>query len=234
MNYFWNIQQNGKTFSGLMTLPENIVGPPDAVCIDFPNFLELAEAGFYDPERSGPVPIIELAITNEEFDSDFFEWDGHYYVSERMRMAMALTPSAVRFFEVDAAQSAPLPRSKNYQAMQVLAFEDVSDPDKSEYDRSDPPPDEPLGPYQVRNLAFRSDAKPRHDIFYDSFYWFQPFVTDDLALRVLRAGCVGLTFSSPNLWQGESVVRTLRGAEKSLGWDQATNQELTEIVPGFS
>jgi hypothetical protein len=234
MNHFWNIKQNGQTFSGLMTLPEDIVGPPDAVFIDFPNFLELAAAGFYDPERSDPIPIIELALTNEEFDSDFFEWEGHFYVSERMRTAMALTPSAARFFEVDATQSAPLPRSKNYQAMEVLAIEDVSDPDKSDYDLSGLAPGEPRGPYEVRNLAFRPDAKPKHDIFYDKFYVFQPFVTDDLAVRVLSAGCVGMSFSSPNLWEGESVVRTLRGAEKSLGWDQVTNQELTEIARGFN
>jgi len=216
-----------------MTLPEDIAGPPDAVSIDFPNFLELAGAGFYDKERSDPIPVIELALTNDDFDSDFFEWDDHYYVSERMRTAMALPASAARFFEVDASQSAPLPRSKNYQAMEVLEFEDVSDPDKSEYDISELPPGEPLGPYQVRNLAFRPDAKPKHDMFYDRFYWFQPFVTDELALRVLGAGCVGMTFSSPNLWQGESVIRTLRGAEKSLGWDEVTNQELTEIAHGF-
>ena len=234
MNHFWHIRQNGKTFSRLMTLPEDIAGPPDAVSIDFPNFLELAGAGFYDKERSDPIPVIELALTNDDFDSDFFEWDDHYYVSERMRTAMALPPAAARFFEVDATQSAPLPRSKNYQAMEVLAFEDVSDPDKSEYDRSQLPPGEALGPYQILNLAFRSDAKPKHDIFHDRFYWFQPFVTDDLALRVLGAGCVGMTFSSPNLWEGERVVRTLRGAEKSLGWDQATNQELTEIVRDFN
>ena len=216
-----------------MTLPEDIAGPPDAVSIDFPNFLELAGAGFYDKERSDPIPVIELALTNDDFDSDFFEWDDHYYVSERMRTAMALPASAARFFEVDASQSAPLPRSKNYQAMEVLEFEDVSDPDKSEYYISELPPGEPLGPYQVRNLAFRPDAKPKHDMFYDRFYWFQPFVTDELALRVLGAGCVGMTFSSPNLWQGESVIRTLRGAEKSLGWDEVTNQELTEIAHGF-
>jgi hypothetical protein len=230
MSHFWHINQSGKTFSGLMTLPENIVGPPDAVYIDFPNHLELAQAGFYDKERSDPVPIIALALTNEGFDSDFFEWDDHYYISERMRTAMALPPSAARFFEVDATRSAPLPRSKNYQAMEVLAFEDVSNPDKSEYDRSELPPGETLGPYQVRNLAFQSGVKPKHDIFYDRFYWFQPFVTDDLALRVLGAGCAGLQFSSPRLWQGENVFRTLRGVEKSLGWDGVNNVELTEVV----
>ena len=46
---------------------------------------------------------------------------------------MALGPSGIQYFDVDARESAPLPRSKNYRTMHVPVTEDVVDPINSDY-----------------------------------------------------------------------------------------------------
>ena len=43
-------------------------------------------------------------------------------------------------------------------------------------------------------VAFRADAEPAHEIFYDRFFKIV-LCTDEFALRVLRAGCTGMRFS---------------------------------------
>src|ERR1700678_120825 len=63
--------------------------------------------------RQEPIPPAHLQLRVEDFDEDYFESDGCYFVSERLRQVMALGPSTVRYFDVDASWSAPLPRSKN-------------------------------------------------------------------------------------------------------------------------
>jgi hypothetical protein len=75
----------------------------------------------------------ELDIPVEDFDADYFKWDGWIFVSERMRQAMALPPSAAHFVDVDSSRSAAMPRSKNYQIMEPTVFEAVLDPEASDY-----------------------------------------------------------------------------------------------------
>ena len=45
---------------------------------------------------------------------------------------MGLGPCDIQYFEVDAGESAPLPRSKNYRTMHVPVTEDVSDLENSD------------------------------------------------------------------------------------------------------
>lgn len=109
-------------------------GAPLVCHCDFLNSEEVRSAGFYEGRpRTRPFPVVQLKVTLEAFDADLFRWEGRLVVSERLRQAMAVDPSEVRFFEVDASQSAPLPRSKNYQIMEPAVVEEVSDPDKSNY-----------------------------------------------------------------------------------------------------
>ena len=99
----------------------------------------------------------KLTVTFEGFDQDCFSWSGFSFVSERMRRVMALGPSDIQYFEVDASESAPLPRSKNYQVMHVPVTEDVSDLENSDYlvrHRAD-------GSLEIdspNNVVFRPDA----------------------------------------------------------------------------
>jgi hypothetical protein len=101
--------------------------------------------------------------------------------------------------------------------MHVAVTEDVSNPERSDYTlRHRPEGDELWGaPHAV---AFRQEAEPSHEIFYDQFFKVA-FCTDELALRVLRAGCTGMRFLDPaRLNRAGSNHRTLRGVEESE-WD---------------
>lgn len=179
-----------------------------------------------------PSPAAELTMRREDFDADYFTWGGCIFVSERMRQAMALDASEVRFFEVDTSQSAPLPRSKNYQMMEPTMMEDVLDPEKSQYDAESIPPDDCFGPLEVNRIAVRPDVTPTHDLFYDGFFSSILLCTDRFAMRVLRAGCTGMVFVDPNGYGGlgVSLRRTLRGIEELVGWDGISKVETTKLV----
>ena len=68
--------------------------------------------------ENGP-PTAKLELTLESFDLDCLLVGWFTLVSEKMRCAMALGPTDVQYFEVDASQSAPLPQSKRYQIMHI-------------------------------------------------------------------------------------------------------------------
>ena len=132
MTSIWNFRckhTNPSLMSGLSGRDEPVV----CYC-EFLNSRAVRDAGYYEGRpRTRPFPILQLKVTHEEFDADFFVWEGREIVSERMRQAMALDPSEVRYFEIDASQSASLPRSKNYQVMEATVVENVSDVEKSKY-----------------------------------------------------------------------------------------------------
>ena len=109
----------------------------------------------------------KLILTLEDFDRDCFYWNGFTFVSEKMRHAMALGPSDIQYFEVDASESAPLPQSKHYHIMHVPVTEDVSDLKNSEYLATivRMVPSSTIG--MPLAVAFRPDAEPTHEIFYD-------------------------------------------------------------------
>jgi hypothetical protein len=180
---------------------------------------------------SRPDPAAELVLRLDDFDVDYFQWGGFRFVSERMRRAMGLDPSEVRFFSVDASRSARLPRSMNYQIMDPMVTEEMSDPENSEYELSPLLPNVAPIATQVNRMAFRADVAPRHDLFYDHFFGTDIYCTDGFARRVLDAGCTGLTFVDPNSGRGdEALIRTRRGIEKRVEWDLASGAEITELV----
>jgi hypothetical protein len=178
-----------------------------------------------------PDPAAELVLRLDDFDVDYFQWGGFRFVSERMRRAMALDPSAVRFFNVDARQSARLPRSMNYQIMDPTVTEEMSDPNSSEYELSPLLPNVAPIATQVDRIAFRPDMALRHDLFHDHFFATSLYCTDRFARRVLEAGCTGMTFVDPNSGSGDgALIRTRRGIEKRVEWDLASGAEITELV----
>jgi hypothetical protein len=174
-------------------------------------------------------PAATLVLTLEDFNVDFFEWCGSAFVSERMRQAMALDPSEVRFYEVDDSKSATLPQSKNYQIMEPEVAEKALDLKRTEYQMRPILPEIPFVPFVTGRLALRLDAAPKHDLFYDSFFTKELFCTDTFALRVLRAGCTGLRFMDPNSRGDRNLFRTLRGIEESVGQD-SNGVKITQVV----
>lgn len=110
--------------------------------------------------------------------------------------------------------------------MRVPVTEDVSDPERSDYTfRHRPDSFELLSPPHA--IAFRPGAEPAHPIFYDRFFKLI-ICTDELELRVLRAGCTGVRFwDLAQLDDLGSFFRTLRGVEEARDWDPIRN----ELVP---
>jgi hypothetical protein len=180
------------------------------------------------------LPIAKLELTLESFDVDCFTEGPFWLVSEKMRSAMALGTADVQYFAVDASQSAPLPQSKHYQIMHIPVTEEVSDPDNSEY-LCHHLADGSVTPVGASLAAFRSDAAPTHEIFYDRFFWVM-YCTDEFALRVLKAGCSGIRFFDPARPFGgnASAFRTVRGVEQEVKWDpfrKILRTRLIEEIP---
>jgi hypothetical protein len=177
------------------------------------------------------LPTAKLELTIENFEFDCFPVGSFTLVSEKMRSAMALGPADVQYFEVDASQSAPLPRSKRYQIMHIPVTEDVSDPENSDYSclHSSDGSVRPTG--SPNFLAFRPDAEPKHEIFYDRYFRII-YCTDDFALRVLQAHCSGMRFFDPaRHYAGNSgAFRTLRGVEQEITWDPFRKKLRTELI----
>jgi hypothetical protein len=176
------------------------------------------------------LPTAKLKLTLENFDFDCFPRSSFTLVSEKMRSAMALGPKDVQYFEVDTSQSARLPQSKHYQIMHIPVTEDVCDPKNSDYlchHRSDGS----VSPIGAPLAVFRPDAEPTHEIFYDRFFKV-PYCTDELALRVLRAGCSGIRFFDPTRPFGgnASAFRTVRGVEQEVKWDPFRKILRTKLI----
>ena len=174
--------------------------------------------------RQEPISTAHLQLRVEDFDEDYFKSDGCYFVSERFRQAMALGPSTVRYFDVDASWSAPLPRSKNYQIMAPLAEDDVLDWRPSEEFFRSPIIDSP-----ARDLHMRPGAVPKHEMFTDKNLDQPVLCTDALAQRILEAGCTGMRFYQlKSHFRARRIFRTLHGLEETLGWDDVNDVEITK------
>ena len=174
--------------------------------------------------RQEPIPPAHLQLRVEDFDEDYFESDGCYFVSERFRQVMALDASTARYFDVDASWSAPLPRSKNYQIMAPLVEDDVLNWKLSVEFFTPPIIDSP-----ARNLHLRSDAVPKDELFSDKNLDGALLCTDALAQRVLEAGCTGMRFYDLKYhFRLQQPFRTLLGVEESLGWDEVNDVEITK------
>jgi hypothetical protein len=233
MSNFWCPEVRFSVMDKLSPILEDCGALPEVTHCEILNVEEVMGTRFRGGQgRDKPFPVTQLKLTLETFDADHFEWNGKAFVSEKMRDVMNLDPSSVRFFEVDASQSAPLPRSKNYQVMEVAATEEVIDQENSEYQMRTYQPGI-IRPWRdVRHFAFRPDAAPKHDLFYDNFESTMLLCTEAFALRVLKAGCTGMSFSNPNN-QPRSLrrvlYRTLRGIEEYMGWDPVNRVEIMEM-----
>jgi hypothetical protein len=163
------------------------------------------------------LPTAQIKLTRKNFDDDCFQLGKYTFVSEKMRRAMALGPSDIQYFDVDSRQSRPLLRSKHYQIMHVPVAAEVTDPERSEYTlRHRPDGVELWGAPDT--VAFRPDAEPAHELFYDRFFKIA-LCTEEFALRVLRAGCTGMRFLDPIHLNGAGTYhRTLRGVEEAGVW----------------
>jgi hypothetical protein len=171
----------------------------------------------------------KLILTLEDFDADYFMWSGYRFVSEKMRRAMALGPSDIQYFDVDASESAPLPKSKHYQIMHVPVTEYMTDQKNLVY-RPLSVPSSSVESRLASAVASGRAAEPTHEIFYDRFRDFV-FCIDEFAMRVLQSDCSGINFWDPFDYFARRGLhfRTLRGIEETR-WDPASNSARRYLI----
>lgn len=178
-------------------------------------------------------PVAELALKLEDFAVDCFEFDTYTLVSERFRNAMALDPSEIQYLDVDAEQSARLPRAMKYKILNVPVVEEVSDRQNSSFINGPPSSKASEGVVlSTGKIAIRPDCAPEHELFSDRFFIGYWFCTDSLALRLLRAGCTGIRFYDPATFgiKGPNRFRTLRGLEEDAKWDPIRKIQHTKLI----
>lgn len=178
------------------------------------------------------LPTVNLILTLEHFDADCFMWNGYMMVSENMRRAMALGPSDIQYFNVDASQSAPLPRSKNYQIMHVPVTEFMTDQKNLVY-RPLKVPKRHVETRLASAVASGRSAELTHELFYDRFADLI-FCTDEFAVKILQSGCSGMIFCDPFEYFASHRLhfRTLRGVEKEIDWDPIRKIAHTKLIRG--
>jgi len=233
MNNIWEVDVRHSTFMHLAMPSDDCEAPITVVHSLQGSSNPDRDIGIYGGHiNMDVIRSVELTMLREDFEDDYFTWGGVMFASEKLRDTMALDASVVNFVEVNDSKSAPLPRSKKYQIMLPLLEDDVSDRKRCRYSwqprrsRNYPQPVErrrirakkgDVPPY-VYHIAIRPDFEPDCDLFYDSFFADTLFCTDALALRVLEAGCAGMSFVHPDGYRKgrPRVRRTLDGVEENL------------------
>ena len=173
-----------------------------------------------------PIPPAQLELRVEDFDEDYFESDGCYFVSERLRQVMALDPSTVKYLDVDAARSTPLVRSKKYMIMAPLVVDELSD-----RQRSDERPNNvaPVGDSAATDIHTRPGAIPGYELFSGKNFSNQLLCTDSLAQRIIESGCTGIRLYDLEYYnRGRKIFRTPHGLAETLGWDDVNDIEITK------
>jgi hypothetical protein len=204
----------------------------------FTNSEELARTRLAAHERApSNFPTARLQITLKTFALDCFVWPAYapgegqqafMLVSQDLRDAMALAPQDIEYLPVDASLSAPVPRAKNYMIMRVTVVENVFDPDQSDYEIRNIV-GLPKNFISATRIAARTDAKPAHEIFQDSFF---PgiFCTDKFAVKLLQSRCSGVRFYDPAYFDSNPMyLRTVRGIEEET-WDPVQEKFHTKLL----
>jgi hypothetical protein len=198
---------------------------PDGISLEdlgarckFLNSKEIYDAGFWFGQVRSPLPVVQLKLTLDSFNVDCFCWETRILVSRRLRDAMALDPSAVQYFDVDASQSAPGPRAMDYKVMNVTVTEEVADREASSFRTGSLIPGGQPMVLDLQSMAFRRDVQPKQSLFYEKFFVGRLLCADDLALRVLRAECTGVQFldTAQLHLAGTIRYRTAQGVEEAI------------------
>ena len=151
--------------------------------------------------RAMPAPAFEIA--DKSFRFDFFEWSIAHCASRRLRAVLNLPAGVVEYRDVDVSGSAPSVYEMGYEAMQVLAFADPFDHDRTPgrietiraADGRTTEAWRPAGPVpgQPSQIFWRDDFVPPAPLFrVPGTAW--TLATDELAARVMNAGITDLVF----------------------------------------
>jgi hypothetical protein len=176
------------------------------------------------PLPSG-FPALQLAMP-DDFTPDYFHYDCFAIVSRQMKDALAQQEHVVQFVPVELINGGPQAQAREYHLMRILPRQPAIDLERSECDIEEHT-NRVTGqtfkwPTNIWRFVLRDDLQPRTEIFRVDEIPSEVLVVDELAERVLRAGCTGVEFSDPANRQGGKRVeryRTLDGfAERKVGF----------------
>lgn len=180
-------------------------------------------------KRDTHFPVPQLELTLPDFCVDCFSWDTFVLVSARMRAVMALSPSEVEYFPIDASRSASAPRNMNYMIMNICVKDRVSyEGSATDFDSEQ----KFLASLIPGSNAIDVKAKPKNRIFHDEQFVGSIFCTDEFAVTVLGEHCSGIRFFDPRFNDPSAPMRfrTLRGVEEEGDWDPVEQVEHTTVV----
>jgi hypothetical protein len=177
---------------------------------------------------SFPRPVLRMSNNESPLSApDFFKIEGWYFVSLHMREVMGLPDWAVSYVPAVIETGSRRAHAHNYALMYPLAIGDAIDEQASVCTI------EQYSSAKTGNLVtdiggfgqvrFKSGLKVPSDLFINAVNSILIFATDELAQRVLAAGCTGVQFEHP-LWfheaHGNYVIRTVDGMGH-IQWDAA-------------
>ena len=173
--------------------------------------------GDSDTPWPGDFPLPIVAMPAKSFAPDFWTFGSYYFASRRLREALAQPEDVVEFAPIQWIRSSKAARLQEYRWMRVLARQEALDLDRCDgtvEHRPDPVTGAMVGHFgHISRAALRSDLVPRTGIFRLRESMSKIYVTDEVAERVLRAGCTGICFQHPeNEWLTEGgYYRTVDG-----------------------
>jgi hypothetical protein len=172
---------------------------------------------------SMPPPILKLPP--KHFNQDFiFGFLNLYFVSARMREAMALPEDAVQYVKAEVITSSAKAMAQDYHLMIwkkcVPAFDYARIRRVGKHETKNRSTDPPLvSKYPGGPLVFFEGFVPPADLFCDSECNSVILVTDALAQRVLDAGCTGVWFQDTDYFHEvfpTCIIKTKTGRAKAL------------------
>lgn len=145
------------------------------------------------------VPPPRLALPARLFAPDFFYSGSFIFVSRLLREVLALPPEVVEYTPAEVVDPVEAVQAKDYQRMRVLPEEaGALDPERSGCEIKEYP--SPINGQMVRRfgwpdpIVLHPGFRPRTPLFRLAESPTIVLATDELAQRVMAAGCTGIHF----------------------------------------
>ena len=185
-------------------------------------FLLWEQYGILEGDRR-PVAAFDPYLTlnlpaADRFCLDYFYLGLAPLCSARLRAALAQPPEVVQYIPLTVNTPEPRVRAMDYQIMRVLPSQCVIDTERSET-RFESIEDRYIGgPVTVTDgtpsrVTLLPDVQPLTAMFRVEESSTLVYVTDAVAGRVMRAGCIGILFEDPEAAYVDDfhLVRTAKG-----------------------
>jgi hypothetical protein len=143
-----------------------------------------------------------LALPSRGFAPDYFAFGRYEFCSRRLRDALAQPGNVVQFAPVELVSGGTKAQAQDYRLMRVLARQPAMDLERSQCEVEE---FTTLMTNQrvkyasfIERFALPDGLQPHSEIFRIDESPTDILVTDEVAGRVLKAGCTGIEFSHPD------------------------------------